>query len=329
MTHHNYHEIQGDSNYQLGLEQGRLFKEPIDKLIRWLKKQGSLKKLQMRAEPYLKASMEHFPHLVEELKGVAEGAQVNFNDLWIGQVEELFENNKEKCTTVITNNGTLIGHNEDWEDPKSLCLLRKQLKDLVIFEIHYYGGLGGNAVSINSHGMVHAVNTVFHWDQKIGVPKNIIARVLSETADPISDVKKLESIPRASGYCHTLVDMKARILNLECTAGTQAVTEPIAPFCHANHYLCKDFENPKKSDSFSRYDHARSRVQPNMSLEGLKGLMRDGSRGKSKSIFNSNTLAQCIVDLEKKKIHVWLAREKDKGWITYPLYLLISRQITS
>ena len=67
---------------------------------------------------------------MEELKGYAKGAGVLIDDLWVLSLEdELSE--ADKCTTIITNNGKLIAHNEDWDtnSKDTICVLKKSVKN--------------------------------------------------------------------------------------------------------------------------------------------------------------------------------------------------------
>src|SRR5205823_5170693 len=78
--------------------------------------------LQDRALRFLPLFEEHCPHLVEEIRGLAEGAQVSLAEALAVQVRgELGQLRAEGCTTfVVSGRGTasgqtLIGQNSDME----------------------------------------------------------------------------------------------------------------------------------------------------------------------------------------------------------------------
>ena len=95
----------------------------------------------------------------------------------------------EKCTTFVINNGQKLSPiMKIGKDSKNdIYILRKTIKDTTLLELYYYNTLGGISISINSFGLVQAINTLEHIDSQIGVPRNIIARWLSETKDPEMD----------------------------------------------------------------------------------------------------------------------------------------------
>ncbi|MGD9212021.1 MAG: C45 family autoproteolytic acyltransferase/hydrolase, partial [Desulfobacteraceae bacterium] len=243
MLHKNYYEIRAKNYFDLGFQEGQLFGVFLRQSVKQQKKLSyGDTGLLTRAKAYLKITKRMFPYLLEELEGYAEGARVPFDDLWLLSLEdELFPSMYEKCTTVITNHGLLIAHNEDWdvEAMDAICVLKKTVQGLTILELYYLNTLGGNAISVNSNGFVQTINTLTHSDTQIGVPKNIIARWLSETNDPESDFKRLEMIQRASGYSHNFCRTDGAIWNFECSAKEQILLCPNAPFIHTNHFLTR------------------------------------------------------------------------------------------
>jgi len=69
----------------------------------------------------------------------------------------------KKCSTVIANNGKLVGHNEDWGDGKEvIAIVKKTLTDsgLTMIDLYYYHTLGSNGFSVNSNGVIHGANTL-------------------------------------------------------------------------------------------------------------------------------------------------------------------------
>ena len=206
MTHTNYFEIEADTSYELGMRKGELFGEPLRETLDDLKTEKHCERPGKQAIPYRKLTEKLFPHLIEELKGYADAARVSFDDLWLLCIEdELPDSANDKCTTFVTNYGFLVAHNEDWNSvaKDEICILRQTVGDLTVFQLFYLNTLGGNSISINSHGFVHAVNTLTHTDRRVGVPRNIVARWLSETRSPESDYSKLQQMKRASGYHRT------------------------------------------------------------------------------------------------------------------------------
>jgi hypothetical protein len=325
MHHKNYFEITAKSNYELGVKEGLLFGEQLRDIIRKKNHTKDWRQKVKFATKFLAATKKSFPKYIEELEGYSKGADSPFLDLWALSLEDDLTAYKNKCTTMVTNNGFLIGHNEDW-DPAcadKICILKKRIKKLIVFEIFYLNTLGGNAISINSHGIIQTINSQHYTDGRTsGVPKNVIARWISEAYSPEKSFNILKSIDRSSAFTHNLINLKGKITSIETTACRQNISKPESPFIHTNHYLnnLKKYENKKSlRNSFERYRTAENGINPRMSVKRLSALMRDKSKGKTDSIFNKKTIAQVIIDTKKMQAHIWLKRENKLGWITYDL----------
>lgn len=326
MTHKHFFHINAASYYDLGLQLGERFSDELQIALEWVQSEPEWPQKLHASQSYLVHAKRHFPHFIEELQGYATAAGVPFQHLWVLCMEDEWDDT-EKCTTWVTNNGMLVGHNEDWasDAAHAVCLLKKTIQDLTIFELYYFNTLGGNSISINSHGMVHAINSLAHRDHQVGVPRNVIARWLSESPDPQADILTLPSIPRSAGYHHTFVSTTGQLWSLECSARKQYLVYPRSPFVHTNHFLSelRSLEDDDGSfASLERYDFASSHIQNNMTPTQVQTLMNDQSQGTVCSVFNERTIARMILDLESRQAHVWMLREKHKGWLTYPLDFL-------
>ena len=327
MAHRNYFEIEADSYFELGVRRGELFADFLHECLEEQKAGPDWKADLQRAKAYLGVATATFPHLIDELKGQAKGAGASFDDLWLLCVEdELEESAVEKCTTIVTNGGSLIAHNEDWdkEAESGICVLRKTVGDLSIFELSYLSGLGGNSISINSHGFVHAINSLTHTDRQMGMPKNLVARWLSETCSPARDLQALTKLRRASGYHHCLLGLDGKLWSMECSAKQQVLTRPALPFVHTNHFLTHLSSLQAEygiCGTGPRYRCASANVRASMSVEEVKRLSSDTSAGKSNSLLTDRTIARMILDLPSMTAHVWLRREAAAGWVSYPLGL--------
>jgi len=326
MQHHDhYFTFQAETNYDLGLQLGTHFKEAIQAKIHRTQRDDAWVLNLKRSLEYLSAANECFPHYVQEVEGYARGAGVDFLACWACSLEDEFSFYREDhCTSIVTNDGKLISHNEDWANDAAddICVLQKTIGGLTLFELHYLNTLGGNSASINSFGYVHLINTLTHSDWQPGIPRNVMARFLSETHDPLQDFQKVKSLQRATGYNHNILNMEGKRWNIESTAREQVMIEPAGPFVHTNHYLSeqlKPLEAEKMPSTFRRYEIASENVRPHMTEQELMTLVSDTSQGPDLSIFNDRTIARIIVDTEQRRAKIWLRREAAKGWVEYPL----------
>lgn len=325
MPHSSYFEVVAKDNRELGLALGRRFGENLRRELD--KREGSPDWAAQVAAgmAYLTFTETVFPQYIQELKGYAEGAGVPFEALWAWSLEdELWEATAEKCTSVVTNRGRLIGHTEDWlaESQDDLWILKKTVGGFTMLELYYQHTLGGQAASINSHGYVQLVSTMQHGDGQIGIPRNVVARWLAETADPTADFEKLSKLRRSLGYSHTLVSATGELWSVECTVKEQTVTRPKVPYAHTNHYLTelrRAEANNGSTGTRERHADVLAKVRERMSAEELTELLSDQSRGPAVSIFNERTIGRVVFDLDKKIARIWLRREEEKDWIDYKL----------
>jgi Acyl-coenzyme A:6-aminopenicillanic acid acyl-transferase len=330
MTHRHYHAVEAASHAELGGKLGQLFGLLVRESLNEAREQPDWRRKAGAARPLLEATRQHFPRYVEELEAYAEAAGIPLLELWALSIEgDLDDLAPEKCTTVVTNGGRLIAHNEDWDRDaaEAICVLRRTVAGATTLEIYYYEvPLGGSAIGVSSNGYVHAVNSLTHVDGRIGVPKNVIARWLSDTHDPACDFARLKALPRASGYNHVLVGRHGDVLDIECSATRQVLLRPALPHVHTNHFLAPNLAACEAADgtdsTFKRHAKACALARPTMTVSELMALTGDGAGHGRNSIMNRATIARVIVDIEKRQAHIWLERESNAGWVGYPLDFL-------
>lgn len=329
-THTHFFQVEAKDHFELGVLLGEKFRTYAQAMIRENQLVPDWSARQERSRKLLDATKTHFPHYVEELEGYAKGAHVDFLDLWTMSLEdEVHQGHADKCTTIITNDGKLIAHNEDWgkDTEDNVCILAKKIGKTRIFELYYLNTLGGNSISVNSHGFVTAVNTLVHSERTAGIPRNVIARWLSETKNPEEDFLRLQKLPRSLGFSFNIVNSEGRIWNIEYNSARAMINSPSSPYVHTNHYLSElrsNELNDNSGGSFDRYDVACSLVKPRMTAEELMTVTNDVSRGSILSIMNEKTIAKMVIDTKRARAMVWLRRESAAGWVEYPLDTLLS-----
>lgn len=328
MKHKYYYEITAKDNYALGLLRGELFTDAAWTSYKRKKENKNWKKKRELSKPYFDITKKHFPNLIDELKGYAKAADIAFADFWTMSLEDDFDYlDEEHCTSVITNKGLLISHNEDWEKDSQdvICLLKKTLSDVTTFELFYYNTLGGASICVNSHGYVMTINTLTHTDYQVGVPRNVIARWLSETQNVEKDFQRLTTIKRSKGYNHLFTNTKGDVWDIECSATKQALITPQVPYVHTNHFTADRLllfeEDDDTTGTHERYNVAKKLVKPHMSMDELMRITNNHD-GSNDSIMNERTIGKMVIDLQEKIAKVWLKREKHLGWIAYPLDFL-------
>lgn len=326
--HNNYYDIEASSHFEMGLMIGENLKQVT---LNWLK--GRLADPQFgtkvdRAAAYLELTKTYFPQFVQELLGQSQSLGLTLQEMWAVSLEEeldFLDAPSDNCTTVLTNNGLLLGHTEDQEvgTAESIVLLRKKLGKLTTLEIYFLGTLGGTSVTINSHRYLATRNVLADFDTTFGIPRGTIARFLSETNDPRRDLLKTASMPRRMGASLIFTSDKGEVTTAETTSRTVVPVDPQIPFVHTNHYLVPELQpfdcNQNSNSTYERYETATAKVRPIMTTTELLELMGDNSRGPQQSIFNERTIARAVINWAEYAAWFWLQREEEKGWIKYNL----------
>ncbi len=335
--HKNFYKFQAKDNFELGVLMGEKFFDVAKRTVSEAIKESAWEIKIERAKKFLKFNQEYFPQYIDELQGYAKGANVNFLDLYTLSLEDEVNQDHlhEKCTTVITNGGKLLAHNEDWDkgSEDKICVVEKTIGDKTILELFYFNTLGGNSVSINSDGYIVAINSMISNDigppEGPGVSKNFVSRWFSESNNPDSDIAKLKNMPRSQGHNINILDINGALWNIEYTPNHLIDSRPESPFVHSNHYLSKlsRYEaNTNKNGTFDRYKYAKENIRPQMNLEEITELGNDNSYGEKLSLMNERTIAKIIINLSKSEVRpptnkakIWLLRESELGFLDYKI----------
>jgi len=201
----------------------------------------------VHARKYLPFAEEAMPQYVDELRGLAAGAQVSFDEVLVCNCfEELTDDMLfEKCTTLAftaehTADGhVLLGHTEDWLpiDREWQYVVRARPDDEPAFISPVYGGLLPN-VGFNADGLAQCINTVYPNDARVGIPRLFIGRHVLAAPRMGVAVQRALHPRRAAGYNHVLADDNGELYNLETTAQfSDLLYAADGWLAHTNSYL--------------------------------------------------------------------------------------------
>lgn len=325
MHTHSY-TFTADTPKEMGRQVGETFRDEIQKALVSLQQSPKWESSRSTDQASFELTRQHFPEYVEELTGYAEGAGIPVMDAWSLCIEDesgaYEEENAEHCTSVITNGGLLIGHNEDsstTRDQDKLSVVRKTLPTVSTFELYYATSIGGTAIGVNSHGYAQIINTLYHSNLQVGVPRVVISHFLLQTQDPEHDLALVSKIPKMSGYHHAIAKNTGEIWTVEFNSSDERVRKESHAYIHTNHCVFDPSKTfPDDWGTLTRYTRARELVREQMSREELERLLQDTSTAPKK-IFNDWTMAQMIIDFKEHSAYVWLRREPEKGFVPYAL----------
>jgi isopenicillin-N N-acyltransferase-like protein len=207
----------------------------------------------IQARKYLPFAEETYPEYVDEIRGIAEGANVRFDDLVVLNALEavaLDALHLTKCTSLgvdehhTSNHHVLMAHNEDWlpEDEPDAYLVHAKVTDEPPWLAMTYGGLLPN-IGLNAEGIGQCCDSVYPSDIRIGIPRVINSRAVLG-ARTISEAIRHMTIPfRAAGYNHLLGHESGELYNVEVSARQFSIEYGENGYiAHTNHFLAKEMQ---------------------------------------------------------------------------------------
>jgi len=276
---------------------------------------------------YLAHSRTVYPQYVEELEGIADGAGVPFEDIFISMCEELWEPAawRRGCTDLAargkatTDGSTLIAHTNDLlpGSEANLVILRIQAGDEPEFLGVSAGGVGISA-GFNAAGISLTGNQLDNSDIRPGVPRLLIVRA-TLAATRLGEAMDTCLLPqRASSYNNVIADLNGEVY---CMEGSATDCEPIYIendiLAHANHYTSpamRGFEADRNNIGGSIIRHNRAlrllrenygRLNPAL-LQELLADHADYPASICKHGLESVTVFSMVIQLEQ--LRAWIGR---------------------
>ena len=248
---HQFIRISG-TPYERGLSYGRQAKERIHRVVEEYKvlfdKEAhcSWEAAVRFAQRYEAPIAAVRPDLIEEMRGIAEGAGIPFEEelLLNSRSEVMFAKPEDSCTVVgippeaSTDGKTYLGQNWDWwtigEGTTVIVEVEQEpyQKALVLTEAGLVGGKG-----LNAAGICVTLNAMSVRQGKIGVPLQVMLRqVLSQPTVPKA-IESMSKMQRAGSGCVGIGSADGLVMMVEEAPGDMDVIPCDGkPICHTNHW---------------------------------------------------------------------------------------------
>jgi len=334
-----YIQIRAKSNYHAGFQIGKLLANQIRRRLNINKKMykklmphdfGQLKKIAVR---FLPETMNFFPLLVEEARGMSDGSGVPFDDLMVLICEEeLLDIKIHKCTSVAVRNDKeiLVGHNEDWlasYRKNGVYILHCQFKEIEFLSLNYMGTLAGSSCGLNSYGLCFTGNSLNSGKFRYGVPKNFQMRaILSSSTVPNAVKADLSASSINSNMLYA--SKNARILDVEDLFYHDDFFYGKEFLIHTNHPLLEKERNDMNTDreSIRRYKCVESILihDKNRNLGTIRKILRNHETGicghaSRKHSGYGVTIASVIMNPQKKWMEVAWTNPCKHNYVRYRL----------
>jgi predicted choloylglycine hydrolase len=260
--------VSGANHREIGRQIGALLKDRIQGAHRarkdWIDQLEAFAQADpaTRLDPFVKAVRDCLPHLLEEMEGMALGADLPLSRLLVvalnPELSALMKTASpdEDCTTVALNSsGKLwIAHNEDGNQDllDFMYLLHITWPDgLVSFAFSYPGYWPGNAPSANSAGLAQTVNYISARHVRPGLPRYAIDRAIMEARDLDQAIAWAAHPQRAYSQHHYLLSHdEGRIVSVEAAADQVSIREVKGLEVHANHFVHPEMKDLPQFDSY-------------------------------------------------------------------------------
>jgi predicted choloylglycine hydrolase len=301
----------------------------------------SREQLNRKAARFEPMFQRYCPHLLDEMKGLAEGARITVPEAMACSTRGELGNAKEEgCTAYAIGRGQsasheiIAGQNSDIDQsiPPLAYVLHLQPKDKPEVLIWTFGGMIGYH-GINSAGVGHFANALGGGPgSRFAMPHYPVKRMILETSSLDQAVDLLRRIPLASNGNYVMCDGRGNILDVEATtAGPEVIHDRGAGFvAHTNHFVCSRYarkENFDQSwkDSFPRMQRIQDLIQSRQGavrVEDIQTFLRDHN-GEPTSICRhdkqSQTVASLIAEPALRRLHVAAGNPCSSQYITYSM----------
>lgn len=241
---------------------------------------------------YLPVLERNCPHLVEELKGVAQGARLSLAEILFLHVRtELSYYKKSGCSAFAVSpehsrNGILLS-GQNWDNPpyskNFMIVLQLKPKNKPSILLFTFAGVIGY-IGINSYGISIWDNQLMCPGWKIGIPHYFVKRLVLEQRTLFESVDLLKKLEHASSENFVMTDGSGIITSMECTPqGVEEIKPTQGVIFHTNHFLTERFIPLEKfisvlPDTCNRLDRLNflfKKFSDNLSVETIKTILSD------------------------------------------------------
>jgi predicted choloylglycine hydrolase len=256
--------VRAESHYELGQAIGKRFAAEIrggfEERGEWFRELKAFADSRPKNiyDTFLAAARKHAPHIVEELRGWADGCGLPFRDLMILNLKAEYaalrdqEKAKKKpepepqpgCSTLVAAGADrfVIVHNEDgdkaYEQRMFMLRMHPPGDKPSVFCASYPGVLPGNAPWINDVGIIMTTNFIYSREVRLGVGRYFLDRLAMEARTPQEALRICSHPDRAYAFHHVIGSTADnRVVSLEVTPTRLSQVEIKGLYIHTNHLV--------------------------------------------------------------------------------------------
>jgi len=312
-----------DSGYLAGLNHGKLLKQQIQEVVKILNEdilqshtvKGFL--IDSYLLQKLKQLDEYIPQIYrEEMKGVAEGAEVSYNDIFlINTYDDLLYLTGCSSIAVSKNDkNQIFFHTRNLDYPIGVLSDKNVIfhyLDKEFISVGFPGYIGALSAT-NYKGISLSSHTSTVSENKTGIPTGILYRKIMEESENITEVESiLNDNKRTIGNNLVVSSLhENKVATFEITAKNVIKISDQDYAIATNHFVSSELSKINRStpNSVKRYDYLKNFFQDikNINVDKIKETMSfyDGNQNDWSSIANKGTVQSVIFLPEQKIIYV-------------------------
>jgi len=281
---------------------------------------------------YLEPVRARFPHLVDEVRGIADGAGIDFAEAFFIQVATEVSFPADGCTTLAVRG--LGGHwliAQNWDVPRdtfgSHIILRLQPTGRPAVVMFTFAGVVGY-LGINECGVCHVANQLRTPDWCMGVTHYFIKRHFLELGSVDACLAAVHGIPISSAATYILGDPARAVVVEWMPSGTAMFAGD--RLGHTNHIVDPALRHlerylPALPDSVDRLARVGELLHDtDGSLAGMQAMLSDhvghpASICRHGGAGDLHTLASVIFEPSRRRMHVAYGTPCATPYWTYAL----------
>ena len=302
---------------------------------------------QIQSRKYLPFAEERYPQYVDEMRGIAEGANVDFDDIVVLNAMEAVTTDAlhlTRCTSMAVNEErtadghVLAAHNEDWvpEDEDDVFVISAKPDKEPPFLAMTYGGLLPN-VGFNAYDIAQLIDSVYPNDSRVGIPRLVVSRAVLASRRISGAIGRTLIQHRAAGYNHILIHESGEIFSIEVSARKfEILYANEGCMVHTNHYLDSQMKQVEKDpeellSSRVRYFRASRllRQTEKHTIKSLQAIQKDHVNMPN-AICNhaidgldpldrEKSISALVIDLTMREMHIAWGNPCQNTYHTYHL----------
>ncbi len=332
-------EVSG-SSYEMGRQHGELAAEKVRLYLEWIEKLTGFPRERlipnaMRLLPFIEDVSAKF---VDEIRGLADGAKIPFEDAVLCQVRaEAVHGVDGACTAfaltgeATLDGGTILGQNQDLEPEfESVAILLGVKPDdgrPAALMFTFAGQLGYSGM--NDRGVAHFANAIYVDQWRPGSPHYPVKRAVLERTSVDEVLELIENVIVCSAANMVVADGLGNIADLEILpdAVSAFVDDHPDKRIHANHCQSPEFEGldkPLLADSYDRLARMRKLVADgwgSITVDTMKTILAD-HQGDPAGICrhgakDMHSISGYIAQPEERTLQVRRGHGCDGTWTAY------------